>query len=508
MDRRDFLRVAGAAGLIPAQAGAAGLIQAVTRPAESADSWMGDFSRAEAESPWTLGYRSAAAELRGQATVRGRFPAAVQGVLFRNGPAMHDLGGMRYHHWFDGDGMIQRFVIGERDVGHLGKVVRTPKYQAESAAGRRIFATFGTDWPGAQPPTSPDSLNPANTSVLPIGDELLALWEGGSAYRLDAATLDTLGAKVWRDDLSAVPFSAHPRIDADGTVWNFGVSMRDDMMVLYEIGADGRLRRAEALKVPQIAMVHDFAITQRHLVFLLPPLVFERERLQGGASLLDSHVWKPELATRVLLVDKADWGRRQWMELPAGFLFHLGNAWEDAAGVIRLDYIHADEPAVLFRTLREVMRGHLEPSPIPRIALARLDTAKGAASQELLPIGAEFPRIDARLTGARYAHVIHATDIHARRAGYAAVARTNIDTGKTERYSYGADHITEEHLFVPAHGSAPGGAGWILGTSLDLTHRCTRLSCFEAGRLSAGPVAQATLPYALPLGLHGAFVKG
>ena len=35
----------------------------------------------------------------------------------------------------------------------------------------------------------------------------------------------------------------------------------------------------------------------------------------------------------------------------------------------------------------------------------------------------------------------------------------------------------------------------------------TVLSCFAADHLAAGPVAQATLPYALPLGLHGAFVK-
>lgn len=498
MDRRKFLRAAGAAGLFPALA----------RAATPGDAWTSGFTQAEARSPWTLAYRSAAAELKGEASVRGRFPSAVQGVLFRNGPAVHEMGGLRYHHWFDGDGMVQRFAIGERSVTHVGKVVRTPKYQAESAAGKRLFAAFGTVWPDAQPSTSPDSLNAANTSVLPLGDELLALWEGGSAFRLDPLTLDTLGAKTWRDDLSAVPFSAHPRIDSDGTVWNFGVSMLDDLLVLYQIGADGRLRKAEALKVPQIAMVHDFVITQRHLVFLLPPLVFDRERLKGGASFLDSHVWKPELGMRVLLVDKADWNRRRWMDLPAGFLFHLGNAWEDSAGVIRLDYSRADEPAVMLRTLRDVMRGRLTPSPTPRIALARLDTAKGVASQELLPIGAEFPRIDARLTGARYAQVVHVADSHGMRTGYDAVARTNIETGNTELYSYGAEHFAEEHLFVPARASQLGEAGWILGTSLDLTHRCTRLSCFEAGRLSAGPVAQATLPYALPLGLHGAFVKG
>jgi len=46
----------------------------------------------------------------------------------------------------------------------------------------------------------------------------------------------------------------------------------------------------------------------------------------------------------------------------------------------------------------------------------------------------------------------------------------------------------------------------VLGTALDFGRQKTVLSCLAADHLGAGPVAQATLPYALPLGLHGAFV--
>lgn len=45
------------------------------------------------------------------AQVSGRFPPAVKGVLFRNGPAIHDMGGLRYQHWFDGDGMGVRAEV-------------------------------------------------------------------------------------------------------------------------------------------------------------------------------------------------------------------------------------------------------------------------------------------------------------------------------------------------------------------------------------------------------------
>jgi carotenoid cleavage dioxygenase-like enzyme len=41
-----------------------------------------------------------------------------------------------------------------------------------------------------------------------------------------------------------------------------------------------------------------------------------------------------------------------------------------------------------------------------------------------------------------------------------------------------------EHLFIPEPGTSPGGAGWVLGTALDLKQRCTVLACFRADRLT------------------------
>lgn len=506
MDRRNFLRRTGA---LAAGASAMALPSWAQATAAPGDAWMAGFTQADVSAPWALAYRSATGDLVGEATqLRGRFPAAVQGVLFRNGPAVHDLGGQRYHNYLDGDGMVQRFAIDATAVAHTDKIVRTPKYRAEAAAGKRLFEGFASKWEGLQPVTGPDSLNTANTNLLRVGGELLALWEGGSAFAIDPQSLDTGAAKVWRDDLKSVPFSAHPRVDASGTVWNFGVSMVADMLVLYEIGADGQLRRAQGVKVPQISMVHDFAITKKHLVFLLPPLVLDKERVHAGRNFLDSHVWRPELGMRVLVVDKADWSRRQWLDLPASFVFHLGNAWDDGQGVIRLDYAHTQAPDVLFGTDRELMRGRIVPRPDYSLAVVRLDTVRKSASQELLNVQAEYPQLDLRLTGLRHRHLLHATQTApAAHPGFSAIARTDVETGRSEVFSYGDDHMVEEHLFVPETGSAPGGKGWVLGTALDLKARRTILSVFNADRLGEGPVAQAALPYALPLGLHGVFVK-
>ena len=502
MERRELLRLLASAGALPLLAPLAP--SAALAHAAGTDDWQAQFEAASA--PWKIGFATPAGDLPlARATVRGRFPDAVAGTLFRIGPAGHDLGGERYHHWFDGDGMVHRFVIDGADVRHQGRYVATPKRVAEVKAGRHLVEAFGTIPAGAEPPTSADSINVANISVLPLQGELLALWEGGSATRIDAHTLETLGVKTWRADLAGMPFSAHPKVDPDGTVWNFGVGASQGLLALYEIAPEGTLRRAAVVPVADMPMVHDFAVTERHLVFLMPPLVYDGKRKEAGASFLDAYVWRPELGMRALVIDKKDWARRQTLELPAGFLFHVGNAWEEETPrgtLIHVDYVRSDNADSVFTTNREVMRARRVRGADPHLSVATLNLGTGRATQTAVAQEAESPRIDPRRVGLRHRQVVHATQIRPELPGFGAVARTDVETGRSQRFSYGTQAIVEEHVFVP-DGAKPG---WVLGTVLDFGRQKTVLSCFAADHLGAGPVAQATLPYALPLGLHGAFL--
>lgn len=497
MKRRELLTLGLAAGGLP-------WLATMAAPVNEPDSWQAQF--AASREPWTPAFATPAGDFPlTRATVRGRFPDAVAGTLYRNGPAGHVLGGERYHHWFDGDGMVQRFVIDGREVHHQGRYVATTKWVAEMKAGRRLTEGFGTVFSGRDEVTSPDAMNVANISLLPLGGELLALWEGGSATRLDPRSLQSRGLKTWRSDLEGAPFSAHPRTEPDGTVWNFGVVAQRGLLLLYEIAPDGALRRADALALGEMPMVHDFVVTERHLVFLLPPLVYDPQRRAAGASVLDAHVWRPERGLRALVIDKADWTRRQEFRLPSGFLFHLGNAWEEeAAGgtVIHLDFARSDDARGLLLDTRELMRGRAGGTPGPRLTAATLDLRSGEATQTDLGIEAEFPVVDQRLTGRRHRQLFHATGTRGGLPLWNAIAATDVETGISQRFSHGPQTIVEEHLFAP-DGLGPG---WVIGTVHDLAQKRTVLSCFAADALSDGPVAQATLPYALPLGLHGTFV--
>lgn len=497
MKRRELLIKSLAVGCTPWFApGAVG--------AAEPESWRAQF--AASREPWTPAFATLAGDFPlTRARVRGRFPDAVAGTLYRNGPAGHDLGGERYHHWFDGDGMVHRLLIEGHEVHHQGRYVATAKRVTEVKAGRRLTEGFGTVFSGRNEVTSPDDMNVANISVLPLGGELLALWEGGSATRLDPRTLQTRGLKTWRADLAGAPFSAHPRTEPDGTVWNFGVYAQRGLLLLYEIAPDGALRRADALALGEMPLVHDFVVTDKHLVFLLPPLVYDAPRRAAGASVLDAHVWRPERGLRALVIDKADWMRRQEFRLPAGFLFHLGNAWEEetASGTaIHLDFARSDDARGLLVDTRELMRGRAGGTPGPRLTKMELKLHNGEATQTDLGIEAEFPVIDPRRVGRRHRQVFHATGTRGGLPLWNAIAATDVMTGASQRFSHGPHTLVEEHLFVP-DGSGPG---WVIGTAHDLAQQKTVLSCFAADTLRDGPVAQATLPYALPLGLHGAFV--
>ena len=79
---------------------------------------------------------------------------------------------------------------------------------------------------------------------------------------------------------------------------------------------------------------------------------------------------------------------------------------------------------------------------------------------------------------------------------------------KAESFDYGPGRIPEEHIFVPKPGGRREDDGWLIGTVLDWRKGVSGLSLFDARAVAAGPVAQAWLPYPLPLGFHGAFVRG
>lgn len=508
MNRRDLLKGAAMASALSALPFA----PALAAPAPDAwapDAWAAAFDKAAKGNRWLVGWQGNGVERDvARLTVTGRLPDGLAGTLYRNGPAQHVVGGMRYRHWFDGDGMVHAWRIAEGGVSYRSRYVRTRKYVAESQAGRPLAPGFGT-LPDGMAVIPADAMNPANINALPLAGSLLALWEAGSAYDLDPVTLETKGERVWRADLKGLPFSAHPKVEPDGTVWNFGVNYPEGQIMVWKVGADGAVRSFGLVKERHPGFLHDMAVTERSILFLLPPLTLD-SGAWGKVSFLDAQRWNGAAPTRVVAVDKDDLTRQRVWELPASFGFHFGNAWEEADGTIRFDYALADDARILTDSLRAIMKGERIDTPSPKEVMVTLRPDGRAAVEALGPEPAEFPRVDPRVVGRRNRQLYHlALPPGVAAPWLCAVVRRDLEGGAQDRFVYQPDIVAEEHVFVPRPGG-PGGTagetdGWLVGTVLDVGKRRSGISVFDARRLSDGPVAQAWLDAPVTLGFHGNF---
>ncbi len=452
------------------------------------------------------GVTDASGDIDSTALLRGRWPAALRGRFYRNGPALFERAGERYHHWFDGDGMVQQFTLGDGRIQHRGRLVRTSKLKSEQQAGRFLMSAVGTSIEGGPPSGGPDSHNVANTNALEHAGRVLALWEGGSAYALDPATLSTQGPVTWRADLQQVPFSAHPKVDASGHLWNFGTSGK--AIVAWHIDPQGQLVKVQVGESPYPdGMVHDMALTPRYLVLPLPPVPFQFSgRAEPGPRRFAMQAGEP---LRVLVMDKNDISQRRIFELPPEMVFHVGNAHETADGEVVLTYVGAPDATFLDQTAVALMSARPHQGRPSTLCTVTLDMKSGRAQRQSVPGDLEFPRMDPRRIGtpARWLATVAAWKPHGQRQNIPlhGIQTVDLHSGKTHRYDYGEHQVAEEHILIPKPGKTGERDAWLLGTTFDARRQSTVLNLLDAAHVEDGPIAQAMLPYLLPLGFHGNF---
>ena len=456
-----------------------------------------------------------------QLATRGRWPAALAGRFYRNGPALYERGGQRYHHWFDGDGMVQQFTLNGVAVAHRGRLVRTAKLHAEQQAGRFLFDAFGSTMDRPLPISGPNSINVANTNAIEHAGRLLAMWEGGSAHAMSPGDLSTQGPITWRDDLRGVPFSAHPKLDASGHLWNFGTS--GAQLVVWHIDPQGRLVDARVAESPfPGGMVHDMAVTARHLVIPLPPIRLLFGQPSEGPRHFEMQAGQP---LRILVIDKADISLRRVFELPPQLVFHVGNAFETQGGQISLSFVGAPTPWFLNEGAVAPMQGQLGGTGPSFTQQVPLDLATGRSQLQAFDDQVEFPWVHPQRIGQANRWLLSAaswgTDTGSG-TGTGAGAGTgktsargaallhglqlrDLSTGRLRRHDYGDQTVVEEHVWVPKPVRSGELDAWPLGTTFDAHHQATVLNLLDAAHLEDGPIAQAQLPYVPPLGFHGNF---
>ncbi len=284
--------------------------------------------------------------------VQGELPRELNGTLYRNGPnPQFDAPGA---HWFVGE--------------------------AEHDAGRALFGGFGRKLPDAPASTTQDA-GVANTNIIFHAGRLLALEEGHLPTEIEPGTLQRRGYCDY-DGSIAGPFTAHPKIDpVSGEMVFFGYNAAGPLTPALSFGsvnASGVVTRFDRLTAPYASMVHDFIVTEHHLLFPILPITGSMERAMRGQP---AYAWEPDKGAYVgVMKRKGAASDILWFRAESCYVFHVMNAWEEENSIIA-DVMQFEE-APLFS------HGNTD-----RFTQTYLDDVTG-----------EFPRIDDRRAGVRSAH--------------------------------------------------------------------------------------------------------
>lgn len=453
----------------------------------------------QASADWALATADLEADVAPRALrlVHGQAPAGLEGTLFRNGPGKFRRPGGSATHWFDGDGLMRSFRIQDGQATLRARFADTPKRRWESEIDAVVTPGFGTAGDGRAHIGRNDDANAANTAVMVAGDEIWALWEGGSPLAMSPADLSTRDFVTLRDDLKGMPFQAHPRYGPDGTIWNIGLWA--DKMVVWKLNPDRSLADAQVVALPRASYMHDFTATARHLVIVMQPWVFDHH----GMPYASQFAWRPELGTQVMVLDKADLSRRRIFELPAFSFFHLGDAWEDASGTIRFDVAAGPDVRFAVEGARVLVEGRgTVPGEPARLSLVTLH-ADGRAERTASDVTGEFPKSDPRRAGLARRYTSHVTGETGGRPLPTGLAVHDWETGRSNAFDFGERTIMEEAVWVPKPGRSGEAEAWLVAPAINLAAGVTELHAFDAARVSDGPVATWRADIALPAGFHG-----
>lgn len=449
--------------------------------------------------------------------VEGRIPDGLRGTLYRIGPGRLDVDGHPMSHIFDGDGMVSRLELGPDGVHYRNRYVRTASYEKTNRT-RRPAKGFGTQrlgGPLANALRFPENM--ANTNVLLHEGSLYSLWEGGRPHELDPVSLDTVGPESFDGMLKRLgAFSAHPKTDPrTGDVFNFGLDFYPRPMIrCYRLDRRARLHGVATIPIPELGFIHDFALTERHMVFVLGPLhVRHPVGVALGLRPFDSALsYRPDAGTEIVLVPR-DGGPVARFEHEALFHFHVTNAYE--AGHRTVVDLVAHNPVGGWegwnRHLRD-FRGNPNPAFGGTLTRLELDRRTGrATSTELNDRGCEFPQLDQRTatTEHRYTYLAEAS----RPGGEPdSIATVDHRSGEVNRYVSERGESICEPLFAPdlgdvgaPNGEGPEGRGWLLTLQHQPDRRASRLLVLAADRPAEGPVAVVDLEHHVPMTFHGAF---
>jgi carotenoid cleavage dioxygenase-like enzyme len=446
--------------------------------------------------------------------VEGEVPRDLNGAFYRVGPdPQYPLAPRNIP--FDGEGHVGMFRIKDGRVDYLSRYVKNERWLAQDKAGRALFHLYRN--PMMDDPSAKGlSRSTANTHIIDHRGMLLALKEDSPPAAMDLLTLETLDPSyTFHGQLPSKTFTAHPKTDSEtGNMVAFGyeaTGFGSDDVSIFEITPKGEVVWNAMIKVPYVGMLHDFAVTQKHIVFYVIPLAIDHDQMKDGGI---HWSWDPSKPTYFGFVRRGGDGTDvRWIEGPTRSATHVMGVFDDG-NKLYVDVEMSMSNPFPFMPMRDGSRWDpvAGSSHITRLSV---DLTKRRPSnygiETLYPrhVGA-LPRQDDRYNTVPYRYgFLPCPDPDAsdpRRAG-ACYARFDHRTRSATLFNAGPDTSLGECCFAPKSAHAREGEGYIVGVATrNNENGRADLVILDAEHLDEGPLATVKLPIRIFGQIHGWWV--
>jgi carotenoid cleavage dioxygenase len=447
--------------------------------------------------------------------IEGTVPPEINGIFYQVSPDPQYPPMLGKDIFFNGDGLVSAFHFEQGRVNIRRRYVQTDRLKAQYREGRSLNGIYRNVY--TNDPLAAENNNTANTTVLFHGGILLSMKEDGLPYALDPETLETKGVWDFNGQITSATFTAHPKIDpSNGDLLCFAYEAKGDGtpdIAYYEIDSTGKLKKEVWFKAPYAAMIHDFAVTEHHVIFPVIPLTADVERMKQGGQHFE---WQPDLPQLFgVLPRNGNAEDVRWFKGPKdGFQGHTLNSYEEG------NKLFVDMPVTSGNVFYFFPQADgFVPSPETLSSqLMRWTFDLNSASDQVEPIPltefpCEFPRCDERFTGRRYRHgfvlafnpslPFDASLAERPFQFFNQLAHIDVETGISDAWFPGDAQCFQEPIFVPRSEGAPEGDGYVIALLNHLHGDNTELVVLDSKNMANGPLARIKIPFRMRMSLHG-----
>jgi carotenoid cleavage dioxygenase len=433
--------------------------------------------------------------------VEGAWPQDLDGVFYRVGPDPQYPKDPRYASdiVFDGEGHVSMFRIKGGRVDYRTRYVRNQRWKAQHEARRSLFGMYRNPFTD-DPSVAGLSRGTANTQLFLHHGKLLVFKEDSPPVAMDPLTLETLDDYyTFGGKLASQTHTAHPKIDPlTGEYIGFGYEanglLSKDIFV-FSADRNGAVNWSTTVQAPYAGMMHDFAVTQTHIVLYLTNMVSDMDRIRAGGVHFSYDSRRP--CYLGVMRRGGDGKDLRWFTGPNLFCTHVMGGWSDGE-TITVDWDGGEgNQFPFFPSLHEPFDPAKATGLIRRFTVDLSSRSNDRFQSETLypQVNGVLSRQDDRFHTLRYRYgYLNAG------GGWAVIDH---EQGTVQQASV-PDYRLSEMTFVPRRKDAAEGDGYLIGIGASIKeHGRSDLILIDTQAIAAGPVARVKMPFQVVGQVHG-----